>query len=200
MSKVPCLHWILTPRPKFHSVFALRPAIFEIQAGWKSECTEWPQNDLNHWSVKSILCPLTTRPSGPNFTLFRSMTSHFRDTGFLKIGNAPNDPRMTFISAQVSKVPCVHWILTPKAQISICFALRPGIFKIQACRKSEWTQWPQNDLNHWSVKSTLCTLNTHPQGPNFTPFRSTVTCFPDNWGFWFSHRVQWWKSKFVKNR
>ena len=32
-------------------------------------------------------------------------------------------------------------------------------------------------LNHLSVKSTLYTLNTHSQGPNFTPFRSTTSVF-----------------------
>ncbi len=56
--------------------------------------TEWPQNDLKHLSVKSTLCTLNTHPRGPNFTPFRSTTSRFQDTR-LKIGNAPNDPRMT---------------------------------------------------------------------------------------------------------
>ncbi len=32
------------------------------------------------------------------------------------------------------------------------------------------TKWPNNDLNHLSVKSTLYTLNTHTLGPNFNPF------------------------------
>ena len=57
------------------------------------------------------------------------MTSRFWDTGFLKIGNARNDPRMT-LSTEVSKVPCVHWIHIPEAQISLCFALRLLIFQI----------------------------------------------------------------------
>ncbi len=43
------------------------------------------------------------------------------------------------------------------------FALRPAVFGIQACRKSECTEWPQNDLNYLSVKSTLYILNTHPE-------------------------------------
>ena len=34
-------------------------------------------------------------------------------------------------------------------------------------------------LNHLSVKSTLCTPNTHPRGPNFTQFRSTTSRFRD---------------------
>ncbi len=41
------------------------------------------------------------------------------------------------------------------------------------------TQWPHNDLNHLSVKSTLYTLNAYPRGTNFTPFRSTTIRFRD---------------------
>ncbi len=41
------------------------------------------------------LCTLNTHLRGPNLTPFRSMMNRFRDTGFSKIGNAPNDPRMT---------------------------------------------------------------------------------------------------------
>ncbi len=135
-----------------------------------------------------------------------------------------------------------NWILTPEAQISLRFARRPAVFKIQGrkseihqmtpewpyalnCQKgpvyteyspprpkfhsvslydqpysrykvenrkctkwpennlthlkSECTEWPQNYLNHLSVKSTLYTLNTHTRGPNFTPFRSTISRFRD---------------------
>ncbi len=101
----------------------------------------------------------------------------------------------------MSKVPCVHWIVTPEAQISLRFALRPAVFEIQACRKLECTKLPQNDLKHWSAKTTLCTLNTHTRGPNFTPFRSTVARFPDNWGFWFPIGYDGEiEKKIVKNR
>ena len=48
-----------------------------------------------------------------------------------------------------------------------------------------------DDLKHLTVESTLYTLNTHPRGTNFTPFRSTVARFPGNSGFWFPHRTQW---------
>ena len=41
-------------------------------------------------------------------------------------------------------------------------------YKIVENRKC--TQWP----HHVSVKSTLCTLNTHFRGQNLTPFRSTT--------------------------
>ena len=145
----------------------------------------------------------------------------------------------------------------PGAQISVRFALRPAVFDMQACRKSEmhrmtpewpqalncqkhnvyteyssprpkfhsvslydqpfWryklakyrkrTQWPQNDINHLIDKSKMYTLNTHPRGPHFTPFRSTIARSPhrDFWfpipGFWFP--VPGYNGelpKFVKNR
>ena len=41
------------------------------------------------------------------------------------------------------------------------------------------TEWPQTELEHLAVKSTLCTLNTYPWGPNFGPFCSTISCFRD---------------------
>ncbi len=57
-------------------------------------------------------------------------------------------------------------------------------------------EWP------WALRSQKYPVYTEysPQGPNFTPFRSTVARFPDNWGVWFLHKVQWWNQKFVKNR
>ncbi len=61
--------------------------------------------------------------------IFHSKTCRFRDTKFLKIRSTPNDPRMTLIT-EVSKVPCVHWILTPEAQIALLFPLRSLVFHI----------------------------------------------------------------------
>ncbi len=69
---------------------------------------EWP------YPIKCQKYPVYTEYSlrGPYFTPFRFTTSRFQDTGFSKIGNAPNDTRMT-LSTEVLKVPCVHWIRTP---------------------------------------------------------------------------------------
>ncbi len=43
------------------------------------------------------------------------------------------------------------------------FTLRPVIFEIQDCWKSEMHPMTQNDLKHLTVESTLYTLNTHPK-------------------------------------
>ncbi len=69
------------------------------------------------------------------------------------MGNAPNDPKQNF-NTNRSKVLCIHHILTPKAQILV-------------------------HTEHFAVKSTLYTLNTYPEGPNFGLFRSTTSVFQD---------------------
>ena len=103
-----------------------------------------------------------------------------------------------------SGVSCIHWMVTPEAQILLRFALRPAIFETQGCRKSEMHRMTQNNLKHLTVKSTLHTLNTNPKDPNFTPFRSTIASFPENWVFLFIHRLQWWiwyfGKKILKNQ
>ncbi len=58
------------------------------------KCTEWPQTKIKHLTVKTTLHTLHTYPWDPNFGLFCSTTSRFRDTRSSKIENAPNDPKL----------------------------------------------------------------------------------------------------------
>ncbi len=78
--------------------FAQWLAISEIHVqgreNWK--CTEWPQTELEHLTVKITLYTLHPYPRGPNFALFCSTVSRFWDTTCTqsaKIGNAPNAPQ-----------------------------------------------------------------------------------------------------------
>ena len=132
--------------------FSLQSGFFEIQGCRNQKCTEWPQSELENLTVKSTLYTLKTHPKGPNFYLFRSTTSRFRDTMSPKLGNAPNDPKLNFNT----KLPCIHCVITPEAQILVCFALKKAFFKIAGYRKSEKSQmhriWPQNYLDHVTVK------------------------------------------------
>ena len=45
--------------------------------------------------------------------------------------------------------------------------------------KRKCTEWPQTELEHLTVKSTLYTLNTYLWGSNFGPIRSTISLFRD---------------------
>ncbi len=53
------------------------------------------------------------------------------------------------------------------------------MYKVGENRKR--IEWPQTELDHITVKRTLYTLNTYPWGPNFSPFRSTISRFRDIW-------------------
>ncbi len=64
------------------------------RVGENRKCTERPQIELEHLTVKSTLYTLNTYPRAPNVGPFRSTISHFRDTTSVKIGNAPNDPKL----------------------------------------------------------------------------------------------------------
>ncbi len=115
LSQVPCIHWMLTSRPKFRSV-SLWYKVVENRKCTKwscihwiqtpeaqislcfslrpavfeipacGKCTEWPQNDFKHLIVKCTLYTLNTNPRGPAFTLFRSTTSRLWGTRLSKIG------------------------------------------------------------------------------------------------------------------
>ncbi len=53
-----------------------------------------------------------------------------------KYRNAPNDLKMNLNTKQ-SQVPCIHYVLTPKAQMLVPFTLRLAVFDIQSYLKSE---------------------------------------------------------------
>ncbi len=60
-----------------------------------------------------------------------------------------------------SKAPHIGVTSVSESQSSVRLALLPALFKIQSCRKC--TEWPQADLQHLTVKSTLYTLNVTPE-------------------------------------
>ena len=85
-----------------------------------------------------------------------------------------------------------------------CFPLSLFIRPHYGNRKC--TKWPHNDLERYKVKGTpyIYKVLPVPVRHNFTAFCSTIGPFPDNLGFWFLHRVQWWiwnfQKKIVENR
>ena len=112
-------------RSTFSSVllYNQRFSRYKVAENWK--CTEWPQTELEHLTIKSTLYTINTHLWSPNFGPFRSMISHFRDTictMSAKIGNAPNDPKLNLDIWQS--------ILTPESQILVGFCLRPAVSKI----------------------------------------------------------------------
>ncbi len=103
---LPCdlkaIHWhkeiTCTQLRPIGSRFALRPAVFKMQACWKSKMHRTTQNDLNQLTVRSTLYTLNTHPRSPNFAPCRSTTNPFWDTSLSKNGNAPNNAIMILIT------------------------------------------------------------------------------------------------------
>ncbi len=52
---------------------------------------------------------------------------------------------------------------------------RYNMYKVGESQKC--TEWTQTELEDFTIKCTLYTLNTRPWGPNFGPFRSTGSRF-----------------------
>ena len=57
-----CIHWMFTTEAEISLCFTLLPAVFKIQVCKNRKCTEWPQNDRKHLSVKNTLYTLNTHP------------------------------------------------------------------------------------------------------------------------------------------
>ena len=85
-------------------------------------CTEWPENDIEHQTVKGTPYTCYNYPQNSKFTPFSSTTSCFWVAGHFKT-SALNEPKMT-LNTKRSKVPHIHVTTTPESRISIRFALR----------------------------------------------------------------------------
>ncbi len=46
----------------------------------------------------------------------------------------------------------------------VCFSLRQAFFKVQVVENRKCTEWPQNDIKYWTVKSTFYSImGTYPK-------------------------------------
>ncbi len=174
------IHTICLPlRPKFCSVLLYKwsfPRYNMYKVGENRKCTEWPQTELEHLTVKNTLYTLNTYPWRPNFGPLRSTISRMWDktcTRSAKIGNAPNDPKLNLtVKSTLYTLKSYPW--GPNFHL---FHSMNSRFWDTRSAKSECTEWPQTEPEHLTVKSTLNTLNIYPWGPNFGPFRSTTSHF-----------------------
>ena len=177
----------LSQRPKFWSVSLYgqpfpRYNMYKVGENWKS--TEWPQTEPGHITVRNTLYTLNTYPRGPFFCLFRSMTSHFRDTGSSKNGNAPNDPQIE-LEHWTAKSTCIHQILTPGVQILVRFTLRPAVSKI-----SHILSFPID----YHVKQSKKEQNNLPKIQNFKfhySFKNIVRDFPHQYTWILGSKKIW---------
>ena len=98
------------------------------------KCTEWPQTELR--TLNSQKCSIYSKklPWAQNFGPFCSTISCFRDITCTRSAKSEMHwmtPNWTWTLTKQSKLPCIHYILTPEAQILVCFTLRLAVSEIQ---------------------------------------------------------------------
>ena len=138
--------------------------------------TKWHQNDLELLTVKTAMCTLNTYLRGPIFCPFFSTTRCFQGTKCTRswrigtFGNAQND--LTDLKHLTIKNTLYMYYF-------VRFALRPSVFKIQGCWKSEISEMHRMTLL-WNLNSQKYLIYTkYPQSPNVCPFYSMTSSFRD---------------------
>ncbi len=136
---------------------------------------------------------------GPIFgkaAYFHSMGSGFRDTGRFS--------KLPYLNMKLSKWPKflklhIYTLSTPRGR-NWAYFCSTGSGSRYAGQFSKSPYFGMK-LGKWLKfqKLHIYDLNCS-RVPNFTLFCSTVARFPDNWGFWFGYRVQWWIWNFLKKR
>ncbi len=118
-------------------------------------CTRWPKirnapNDpelnLSTWQSKVLYIHL-------------ELTHEVR-----KIGNAPNDPNWTW-RPNSQKYSKYTKYLPLRSKFSFVSLYDYPFPRYKVVKNRKCTEWPQTELEHLTVKSTLYTLNTHPWRP-----------------------------------
>ena len=92
---------------------------------------------------------------------------------------------------EFQKLP-IYSLSTPKAMKLSLFLLYGQRFLRY---RGEFSKLPYlgTKLGMWPKFQKLHVYKSnYSRVPNCTLFCSMIPRFPDNWGFWFLHRVQWW--------
>ena len=147
--------------PRFYPV-SLYDKLFISYRPFLEKCTEWPQNDLEHYKLKCTL-----------HVLFVSLVPKFHSV--LLYGQ----PFLRYMASFLRQVPRaifeiqailrqVHWMTSNwpwtlqgqitlssittlhESQIPLSFALRPAVFELRPF----WDKCTPNDLEHYKVKGT----------------------------------------------
>ena len=116
--------------PKFHSVSLYDNPFWSYRPFWEKSAPKSPQMTFNTTNSNvPLMCYLG--PWFPNFTPYPSTAISLRYRAlWYKCTEWPQNDLEPY------KVKCTPYMYTlPESQISLCFALRPAVFEIQAILK-----------------------------------------------------------------
>ncbi len=177
-------------------IFALRAVVSETQANFLT-CHIWAWNLASGQSSRSCTRTLIL-PQGVEIELIFALRA------------AVSEIRVNFqichicawnLASGQSSRSCTYTLFLPQEfELELIFVLRAAVSEIQAnfqnCHIWAWNlAVGQSSMQKWHVYNV-----NYSRVPNFTPLCSTIARFPDNWGFWFLHRVQWCIWNFQKKK
>ena len=143
------------------------------------KCTEWPKTELDPLSVKkTTLYILNIFPRGPNFVRFTLQLGVSKIQGREKSEIHRMIPNWTWIHNNQKYLYTLN-THSRGANIWSVSLYDERFSRYKVAENQKCTEWPQTELEHLIVKSTLYTLNTHPWGLNCGPFCSTTSGFQD---------------------
>ena len=116
------------PEAQISIRFALRPALFEIQFFENRKCTQWLQNDLNHWSIK-VPCVHWILTPEAQISLRFAIRPGIVEIQACGKSECTQWPQNDLNHRSVKSTLCTL-ILTPEAQNSLRFTLRSLVFQI----------------------------------------------------------------------
>ena len=162
----PIYVFVVSTSSKFHSV-----SLYD-QPLWSYRCTEWPQNDLEPYYKVKCTPYICYYPRVPNFSPFHSDQPSSRYRPFWD--KCTEWPKMT-LNPKRSNIPIYIQVLPIESQISL-FHSTTIHFRNTSHFETKYTEWPQNDIEHYKDKGTPYTgmCCWYPRVPNFSPFCSTI--------------------------
>ena len=190
--------------PKFWSVSLSDRQFLRGKAveNWKNKkCTEWPQTDLEHLKDQSTLYTQNTY-TPPPFSRYKVVENREKVHRSRKNSEWPwtltdqkypvyNSTKCSPSRSNLWYVSlCGHWFREtrlskidkkvhkwPQNDLEH-LTVKRALYTVGIYwEMQKCIQWPENDLEHLSAKSTMYALSTHTKGPTFSPFRSKTSRF-----------------------
>ncbi len=206
--------WPLTNVPTILYILYFPPQWVEIELifcfMWSGFRDTGPFSKLPYLGIKLGNWPMLVTPDVAHILSFHPRG---RNWGYFALPAAVSEIRAFFFKTailghdtwQVAKFQELHILsfYPRELKLSLLFPLRePGFRYTGQFSKLPYFgmklgKWPKFQKLH------TCNLN-YSRVPNFTSFCFPIARFPNNCGFWFRYRVQWWiwfsKKKNVKNQ
>ncbi len=136
-----------------------------------------PQTELEHVTVKGSLYTLNNYPEAQVLVHFALRSVVFKIPGHRNSEIHQITPNWTWTLNSQNYSIYIEYLLQRPKFWSISLYNKP--FQRYKVKNRKYTEWPQTEFEHITVKSTLYILNTYPWCPNFGPFHSMTSSFQD---------------------